>query len=86
MLFGGTIAVYLLIHKKTYIFNSNSIKLRIVGKATSYVATYELRSISWNTNVHYRIHKSPPLVPILSQTNPLHTTSSYLSKIHINTY
>jgi hypothetical protein len=29
------------------------------------------------------VHKSPPLVPKLSQNNPVHTTSSCFSKIQL---
>jgi hypothetical protein len=37
-----------------------------------------------NPEVHYYIHKIPPLVPIVSQTTPVKITLSYLPKIHLN--
>jgi hypothetical protein len=37
-----------------------------------------------NPKVLHRVHKSPPLVPILSQFDPVPTIPSYLSKIHFN--
>jgi hypothetical protein len=53
-------------------------------EAANCAAAQELPSILWNPNVHFRVHKSPPLIPILSQINPTHTVSSYLYKIHFN--
>jgi hypothetical protein len=46
----------------------------------------ELTSILRNQTVHYRVHKSPPMVHILSQINQVHTILSYLSTIHLNNF
>jgi hypothetical protein len=53
-------------------------------KAANCATTQELPSILWNPKVHNRLHKSLPMVPILSQINSFSTNLSYLSKIHFN--
>jgi len=53
-------------------------------KANSHSAIQEIPRLLCNPKVHYRVHKSPPLVSVLNQMHPVHTFPSYFPKIHFN--
>ena len=56
----------------------------LLEELTGFAANQEIPCILWNPKVHYRTHKRPPPVPILSQLHPVPTTLSHFLKIHLS--
>jgi hypothetical protein len=52
----------------------------------SHSASQKTHQVLWNPKVYYHVHKSLPLVPILSQILPVHTSPIYFSMIHSNIF
>ena len=71
---------YLLTYLLTY-----SMQQSPSWEAARFSASQEIPCILWNPKVHYRSHKFQPPVLILSQLDPVHTTTSHFLKIHLNT-
>jgi hypothetical protein len=51
-------------------------------EANNHSASQEITRLLWKLKAHYCVHKGPPLVPILSQKNPVHTFQPYFPNIH----
>jgi len=54
------------------------------SEANQFSASQEIPHILWNPKIHYCIHKCPPLVPTLSQLDPVHTPAFYFLKMQHN--
>jgi hypothetical protein len=71
----------LLIHLLTYLLTHGAESFLRSRRLCSHSRIYHHL---WNPKVQYRVHKNPPLVPVLNHIDPIHNIPSYHAKIHFN--
>jgi hypothetical protein len=62
----------------------NSMEQSPTWEADSHSASQDIPCLVWYPKVHYRIHNSQPLVPIVSQMHPVYTFPPNFPKILSN--
>jgi hypothetical protein len=61
---------------------TNSMEQAPSWEANIHSPNPEILRLLWKPKVHYLVHKSHPLVRILSQMHPVHIFSTYFANIH----
>jgi hypothetical protein len=56
---------------KQHIRSTTTTKQRSSSSANTSLGSQEITRVVWNPNVHYRVHKTPSIIPVFSHTPPV---------------